>query len=72
MKIIKVAINIEDIDIPELKTESGDIAVGFTKDTYKLIEELEISKEKAQSIMFTAITKIFTESNIIEGEIDNA
>ena len=47
MKLIKLNINIEDIDIPEVKEEENvqNIAIGFTDDTYKLIEKLQLDKD---------------------------
>lgn len=60
MKLIRIGINIEDVDIPEVIEEENiqNIAIGFTKDTYKLIEKLQLDKDEVQSILFTTLSKI--------------
>ena len=73
MKLIRVDINIEDIDIPEVQREESiqNIAIGFTEDTYKLIEELELNKNEVSSMLFTTLSKIFSKCDINNIEEQN-
>lgn len=66
MKIIRAGITIENIDIPEIKEEKGidNIAIGFTKETYDIIEKLQLDKEEVESKLFTVISQIFSKCDI--------
>lgn len=71
MKLIRVGIEIEKIELPEIKEEGNEIAIGFTKNTYKLIEKLQLDKDEVQSLLFTTVSKIFKGLDLKDIELTN-